>query len=143
MDPQRIVFVKDPSALPQKVYHHEAIEALAKNNRVVILLSHGNKYKLPKGWIPPHNVITLEYELTLENIEENIHNLKHILSGYGIDLYSRHLDNSDPLPMLLAGSCLTLSPGTKVAFVNKPDQYTSAKQEESAKYKDTDWDLLS
>lgn len=129
--------------MPQKTYHHEAVEALAKNNRVVILLSHGNKYKFPKGWMLPHNVVMLEYDLTLENIEENIHNLKNILSGYGIDLYSRHLDDGDPLPMLLAGSCLALSPGTKVAFVNKPDQYSNAKQDESIKYKDTDWDILN
>lgn len=31
----RVVFVKDPTALPHGVAHHEAIDALAKNNKVV------------------------------------------------------------------------------------------------------------
>ncbi len=139
---QRVVFVKDPTALPNGVQHHDAIDALAKNNRVVILLSHGNKYRLPKGWLLPHNVKLIEYDLTVESIEQSVNQIRSLLRGYGVDLYSRHLDNDDPMPMLLAGACMTLSPGTKVAFVNKPDQYSNAKQETDPTVNyDADWDL--
>lgn len=140
----RVVFVKDPMALPNGVRHHEAVEALAKSNRVVILLSHGNKYIFPKGWLLPHNVKLIEYDLTLESVEQGVNKIRSILNGYGVDLYSRHLDNDDPMPMLLAGACLTLSPGTKVAFVNKPDQYSNAKQiSDPTTYEETDWDLFN
>lgn len=139
----RVVFVKDPTALPAGVYHHEAIEALSRNNKLVVLLSHGNKYQLPPGWILPHNCKLIEYELTLENIEQNVIKIRNMLSEHGIDLYSRHLDNSDPMPMLLAGACLTMGPGTTVAFVNKPDQFTNAKQAPEPVYEETDWDLFN
>lgn len=140
----RVVFVKDPTALPNGVRHHEAIDALAKNNRLVLLLSHGNKYQLPHGWLLPHNVRLIEYDLTTEAIEENVNKIRNILSEYGVDLYSRHLDNDDPMPMLLAGACMTMGPGTKVAFVNKPDQYSNAKQDpDPICYEDTDWDLFN
>lgn len=140
----RVVFVKDPTALPNGVRHHEAIDALAKNNRLVLLLSHGNKYQLPTGWQLPGNVKLIEYDLTMPGIEENITKIRNILSDHGIDLYSRHLDNGDPMPMLLAGACLTLSHGTKVTFVNKPDQYINAKQDpDPISYEETDWDLFN
>ena len=137
----RVVFVKDPTALPSDLRHHEAVEALAEANRLVILLSHGNKYHLPAGWLLPHNCHLIEYDLTVENIAENVIKIRNLLNTYGIALYSRFLDNSDPMPMLLAGACLTLSPGTTVAFINKPDQFNTTKQA-SIPYANTDWDLL-
>lgn len=141
---QRVVFVKDPTVLPQSIPHHEAIAALAKNNKLVLLLSHGNKYTLPLGWILPHNAIIIEYALTNEDIVQNVYRVRNLLNLHGIDMYSRHLDNDDPMPMLLAGACLTLSPGTKVAFVNKPEQYLNAKQDpDPVKFEDIDWDLLN
>lgn len=137
----QVVFVKDPTALPLELRHHEAVEELAKTNRLVILLSHGNKYQLPSGWLLPHNCYLIEYDLTVESIAENVHRIRNLLNNYGIALYSRFLDNSDPMPMLLAGACLTLSPGTTVAFINKPDQFINTKQSPVC-YEDTDWDLF-
>lgn len=140
----RVVFVKDPTALPKNVKHHEAIESLAAVNKVVILLSHGNKYILPPAWIFPHNVSLFEYEITMESIVNCVRQIKELLLKHHIGLYSRHLDNEDPMPILLAGACLTLGAGTEVSFINKPDEYTNTtvtptKVEQS----DVDWDLLN
>ena len=140
---QRIVFVKDPTALPRGISHVDVVEALAKNNKVVILFSHGNKYQFPKDWTLPHNVYLLEYDLTLTSIADHVYELSTLLQRHGVDLYSRHLDNTDPMPMLLAGACLTLNPGTKVAFINKPDQYINIKQEQEIVSVETDWDIFN
>lgn len=140
----RVVFVKDPTALPEGMKHHTAVEALSRNNRVVILLSHGNKYNFPKGWLLPENVSLIEYEFDNKSIEAGTSQVRAMLRRHGIDLYSRHLDNSDPMPMLLAGSLMTLSPGTQVTFVNKPDQYTTAETPKREPVTvDCDWDLLT
>lgn len=138
----RVVFVKDPTALPRGVPHTEAIDALSRNNRAVILLSHGNKYQLPKDWILPSNVSIFEYELDLDSIAEAVRRVREVLVQHGVDLHSRYLDNDDALPMLLAGACLTLGPNTKVVFVNKPDQYSNIKVSQETVRKDTDWDLF-
>lgn len=137
----RVVFVKDPSVLPQGVTHSEAIDALAKNHHLVILLSHGNKYLIPPGWIVPSNVHMFEYDLSLPSIAHVTGVIRNLLREHGIEIHSRHLDNDDPMPMILAGACLTVGPNTKLTFVNKPEQYTT-KYQEPIVVADTDWDCF-
>lgn len=84
-----------------------------------------------------------EYDLDMASIVACVSKVRALLSRHGVDLYSRHLDNDDPMPMLLAGACLTLGPNTKVVFVNKPDQYSNIKyQRDPIIDKETDWDLF-
>lgn len=137
----RVVFVKDPTVLPLGVPHTEAIDALAKNHNVVILLSHGNRYQLPKDWLLPDNVSMFEYDLDLLSITHVVTVIRDLLREQGIEIHSRHLDNDDPMPMILAGACLTVGPNTKITFVNKPEQYTT-KYKEPIVVTDTDWDCF-
>jgi hypothetical protein len=108
----RVVFIKDPSALPRGLKHPDAIDSLSKDSKLVILLSHGNKYALPPGWIMPHNVRLLEYDLDMASISKCVTTLKDLLKQHGIDVYSRHLTNTDPMPIVLAGACMTMRTGT-------------------------------
>jgi len=137
----RVVFVKDPSVLPVGIPHSEAIETLAKNHQVVILLSHGNSYVLPNGWEMPGNVSLFEYDLDLLSITHVIGVIRDLLRDHGIEIHSRHLDNDDALPMILAGSVLTVGPNTKISFVNKPEQYTNKPSKDPIIQTETDWDL--
>lgn len=142
-DRSRVVIVKDPSVLPEGVRHCDAVDALANSNKVVVLMSHGNKYKFPKGWILPSNVSLLEYDLTLGSIEKCVIRLREILHTHGIELHSRHLLEADPMPMPLAGSVLVMNLGTELSFINKPSQFTEeltiiANEDHSP----SDWDLL-
>lgn len=138
----RVVFVKDPTALPQNVQHHEAVEALARSNNLVVLMSHGNPYLFPEGWIMPYNVKTIDYDLTVEGITAGVVQARDLLRTYNIDLHSRHLDNDEALPMLLAGACLTVPVATEVAFINKPSQFkTDAATTTSEEHFETIWDL--
>lgn len=137
----RVVFVKDPTILPPGVPHTEAIDALANNHQVVILLSHGNKYHFPAGWILPDNVSLLEYDLDLPSITQAVYLIRDLLRQHNIEMQSRFLDNDDALPMILAGACLTVGPNTKVTFINKPEQYTT-KYKNPIVTTDTDWDCF-
>lgn len=141
---RRVVFVKDPTALPGNVSHQAAVESLAAANNLVVLMSHGNPYLFPTGWIVPHNVKQIPYDLSLPGIVAGVLQVRELLREYDITMSSRHLDNDDALPMLLAGACLTVGSGTEVAFVNKPGQFTQAKQDNTPDVYDphtTDWDL--
>jgi hypothetical protein len=137
----RVVFVKDPSALPEGMPQHAAVDLLAKNNKAVILLSHDAKYVFPKDWVCPANVSIIEYALDVQSITACVIKLREILKTAGVDMYSRHLDTGDPMPMLLAGACLTLSSGTKIAFVNQPSQFATVKLPNDEKPVETDWDI--
>lgn len=140
----RVVVVKDPTALPEGTKHHEAIDTLAKLHKAVVLLSHGNKYKLPPGYILPANVTLLQYDLDMQSIQKCVIRLREILRQYGISIYSRHLDDEDPMPILLSGACLTMNSGTELAFVNRPDNYIEAKERPQNIPTDSmhAWDLL-
>ncbi|NJL54359.1 hypothetical protein HC928_03610 [bacterium] len=138
-----VVLVKDPTALPEGFKHHEAVDALAKVSKLVVLMSHGNKYKFPKNWILPSNAVVLEYELDMGSITKCIIRLKELLREHGIDLHSRHLDGYDPMPMPLAGSVLVLNLGTNIQFINKPDEYTAPLAINPVMYDvDSEWDIL-
>ena len=138
---QRVVFVKDPTALPEGIPHHTAVEVLAKNNKTVILLSHDTKYVFPKDWVCPENVSIIEYSLDLQSITACVIKLRELLKNAGVEIYSRHLDTGDPMPMLLAGACLTLTSGTKIAFVNQPSQFAAVKYPTDPKPVQTAWDI--
>lgn len=139
----RIVVIKDPTALPEGAKHDEAIDALARANKVVILLSHGNKYHLPPDYVMPHNVSTIQYDLDMQSIQRCVLRLREILREHGVQMYSRHLDDDDPMPILLGGACITMNAGTELAFVNKPEKYIATKEklETPVSYEETEWDL--
>lgn len=141
-DRSRVVIVKDPSALPGGLKHHRAVDALATTNKAVVLMSHGNKYKFPKGWILPGNVTLLEYDLENGSIEKCVIRLREILRGHGIDVHSRHLAEADPMPMPLAGSVLVMNIGTEIAFINEPVQYTKDLIDVNNEYEPNEWDIL-
>lgn len=118
----RVVFVKDPSVLPEGVRHHEAIDALAKANKLVVLLSHGNRYNLPEDWILPANVKLLEYDLDMPSIQAAVVRIRDILKQHGVNVYSRHLGGGS-LPLVLSGAVITTNLGVQLAFVNGADEY--------------------
>lgn len=138
----RVVFVKDPTALPQGVRHHEAIDALCKTHDLVMLLSHGNKYHFPRGWILPTNCKLVSYEVDTASIQSGLVLLRETLAAYGIGVHSRYLDDADPLPILLSSACLTMGAGTDVTFINKPTQYNAEPTAEPIEVPESDWDLL-
>lgn len=142
----RIVFVKDPTVLPDDVSHQEAVEALAKANKLVILLSHGNKYAFPEGWVPPANVKLLEYDLEIPSIQAAVRRVRLILREYEIDFHSRHLDDRDALPMVLSGAFVSLPPGVELAFVNGQTEYLKSHKNLETPLPTIDqkieWDIL-
>lgn len=139
----RVVVVKDPTALPEGVKHPDAIDALAKTHKAVVLLSHGNKYWLPPGYVLPANVTVLKYDLDMASIQKCVLKLREIFREHGISMYSRHLDDDDPMPLLLSGACMTMNVGTELAFVNKPDKYieTREQRQQNAAQEEHSWDL--
>lgn len=139
---KRVVIVKDPSVLPNK-NHHLIVDALASANKLVVLMSHGNKYRFPPNWILPANVTVLEYDLESGSIEKCVIKLREVLRAHGIDVHSRHLDGADPMPMPLAGSVLVMNLGTEISFVNQSNQLTSniTSSQDSEDYS-SEWDLL-
>jgi hypothetical protein len=140
----RVVFVKDPSVLPEGVKHHEAIDSLAKANKLVLLLSHGNHYHLPQDWILPANVKLLEYDLDMPSIQAAVIRIRDILKQHGVDVYSRHLGGSS-LPLVLSGAVITANLGIQLAFVNGEDEYLKTHKilETPPSTSDsTEWDIL-
>lgn len=137
----RIVFVKDPTALPEGVPHTNAVVALAAINQFVVLLSHGNKYDFPSDWIPPYNSALIEYDVSsVSDIEEKTRVLHELLKKQGVVLHSRWLDKDYALPMLLSGACLSHRDGMQVAFLNNSTHYQTNQQTETDV--DSDWQLL-
>lgn len=142
----RVVFVKDPTVLPEGFKHHEAIDTLAAANSLVLLLSHGNKYKFPDGWILPANVRLLEYDLDMTSIQAAVIRIRDILREFGVDVHSRHLDDREALPMPLAGAIITMNVGTQLVFLNGENSYAALKKKvEVPVDRDEDpakWDIL-
>lgn len=141
----RVVFVKDPSVLPEGSKHHEAIDALAAANKLVLLLSHGNKYKLPEGWILPSNVRLLEYDLDMTSIQAAVIRIRDILREFGVDVHSRHLNDGEALPIPLAGAIITMNVGTQLLFLNGENSYAALRRYVEPPRKEDDpakWDIL-
>lgn len=142
----RVVFVKDPSVLPEGAKHNEAIDVLSAANSLVLLLSHGNKYRFPDGWVLPANVKLLEYDLDMTSIQAAVIRIRDILREFGVDVRSRHLDDREALPMPLAGAIITMNVGTQLVFLNGENSYSAMKRKvETPPNKDEDpakWDIL-
>jgi hypothetical protein len=144
-DLRRIIFVKDPTVLPEGVKHREAVEALADANKLVILLSHGNKYLFPEGWIPPANVKLLEYDLDMPSIQAAVRRVRLILKEHGVEVYSRHLDYFDALPIVLSGAVVEVPEGTELAFINGKTEYKHVHkilETPTSADEPTEWDIL-
>lgn len=142
---ERVVFVKDPSVLPEGVKHHEAIDGLAGANKLVILLSHGNKYQFPEGWILPSNVRVLEYDFDMTSIQSVVIRIRDILREFGINLHSRHLGAREVFPIPLAGAIITMNVGTQLAFINGENEYLASKsslETPPAANDPSEWDIL-
>jgi hypothetical protein len=131
--------------LPEGSRQHDAIDTLAAANSLVLLLSHGNKYKLPEGWILPGNVKLLEYDLDMTSIQAAVVRIRDILREFGVDVHSRHLDDREALPIPLAGAIITMNVGTQLVFLNGENSYTALRQKVETPSKDEDptkWDIL-
>lgn len=139
----RIVFVKDPTVLPDSVTHYETVESLAKVNKLVILLSHGNKYLFPKGWDLPKNVRLLEYDLDMPSIQAAVRKLRLILHEHDVEVQSRHLAFQDALPIVLSGALVSVPQGTELAFLNgKKDAQVHRVFDTPTIQINTEWDIL-
>lgn len=137
-----VVFVRDPTALPKSVEHAQSVDALARSYKLVILLSHGNKYSFPDGWILPSNVELLEYDLEMSSVQAGVVKLRDILRRHAIEVRSRHLDKRDPMPLVLAGSVITVPVGTDVSFVNNESDFPTIQDLElPTTGTNTEWDL--
>lgn len=142
---ERVVFVKDPSVLPEGVKHHDAVDNLATANKLVVLLSHGNKYSFPEGWILPANVRILEYDLDMSSIQSVVVRIRDILKEFGISLHSRHLGAREVFPIPLAGAVITMNVGTQLAFINGESDYLSSKamlETPPTQNDPSEWDIL-
>lgn len=142
---ERVVFVKDPSVLPEGVKHHDAVDGLASANKLVVLLSHGNKYHFPENWILPSNVRLLEYDLDMTSIQAVVIRIRDILKEFGISLHSRHLGAREVLPIPLAGAIITMSVGTQLAFINGEAEYLASKatlESPPTQNDPSEWDIL-
>lgn len=124
----RIVFVKDPTVLPENEKHHEVIDSLAKANKLVVLLSHGNKYNFPDGWILPANARLLEYDLEMPSIQAAVRRIRNLLREYDVEVHSRHLDERDALPIVLSGALMAVPSGTELSFLNGQTQYVRTRK---------------
>lgn len=139
---RRVVIVKDPSIFPEGRRHDQVVDALANTHTLVVLMSHGNKYRFPKGWTLPNNASLLEYDLELGSIEECVIRLRELLRAHGIDVHSRHLENMDPMPIPLAGSVLVMNFGTEVAFINNEEQLATKLSNKDNEIHPSEWDVL-
>ncbi|NBU69870.1 MAG: hypothetical protein EBS53_00170 [Bacteroidetes bacterium] len=140
----RIVFVKDPTVLPENEKHHEVVDSLAKANKLVVLLSHGNKYNFPAGWILPSNVKLLEYDLEMPSIKAAVSRIRTLLREHNVEVHSRHLDERDTLPIVLSGALVAVPTGTELSFLNGQTQYVRTRKtlETPTIVEQTEWDIL-
>jgi len=132
-----VVFVKDPSVLPAGK-HDLAIDDLANKHKLVLLLSYGSPYSLPPNWILPSNVKILDCDLDLPSIQATVVRLRDILRDHGVDLYSRHLDTFDPMPIVLAGACISMNTDTQLIFLNDLNLNNEQLPIQDVQ---TDWDI--
>lgn len=140
-----VLFIKDPTAFPPDVNQEETIYALAKTNKLVVLLSHGNAYSFTEGFILPDNVKLVPYSLdSFDSITQCVILLCEILKEHDIDLHSRFLDRSVSLPLVLSGAILKTNNNTTVNFVNDKEQFKQLKivKPSNPTQEESKWDLL-
>ena len=140
-----VVFIKDPTSFPADVNQEEAIYALSKVNKLVILLSHGNAYNFTEGFILPDNVKLVPYSLdSFDSITQCVILLCEILKEHDIDLHSRYLDGSVALPLVLSGAILKTDNNTTVHFINDEKQFKELKivKPSNPIQDESKWDLL-
>ena len=137
----RVVFVKDPSILPDGLTHEEAVERLSRANSLVLLLSHGNSYRFSDGWLLPANVRMLEYDIETLSLRECAERLRGYLREAGVQLHSRHLDFREALPLVLTGSVLVTPNTTELVFINHQVELEELSELPSNAPPTNKWDL--
>jgi len=139
----RLIFVKDPSALPVDVPHEDAIEALSRDYKLVILFSHGDDYDLPDNWIFPSNVKLIAYSLDNASIQATVIRLRDLLQSVGVKFESRHL-GLEALPIPLSGALIHMNTDTTLVCLNSTADYFKHVKTNETKQTiqlKTDWDL--
>jgi len=139
----RLIFVKDPHALPLDVPHDVSIELLSRQYRLVVLFSHGDLYDLPDNWIFPQNVKLVQYGLDTSSIQATVIRLRDILATIGVRFESRFL-GMEALPIPLSGALIRLNTDTEFVCLGNASDYlkhVKAIDQPDQEQTKTDWDL--
>jgi hypothetical protein len=139
----RLIFVKDPHALPLDIPHEVSVDVLSRQYQLVVLFSHGDLYDFPDNWILPQNVKLVQYDLDTSSIQATVIRLRDILATVGIHFESRFL-GMEALPIPLSGALIRLNTKTEFTCLNSPSDYlkhVKAIDQPNEEQTTTDWDL--